>query len=177
MRIFNFSQTTGELLSEGVADESPMSPGEWLLPVNSTTIVPPVAGDRQCAVFSPDSGEWRLAADYRGVALYDIATSMPARIGVVGMLPADYNLTEQAPPESSFPHKWDGAAWVVDAVACANEARMQRDARLAACDWTVLADAPLSSTDKTAWKAYRQALRDVPAQPGFPTQIDWPVAP
>jgi hypothetical protein len=28
-----------------------------------------------------------------------------------------------------------------------------------------------------AWKTYRQALRDVPAQSGFPTTINWPVKP
>lgn len=38
--------------------------------------------------------------------------------------------------------------------------RIQRDLRLAACDWTQTADAPV---DKAAWAAYRQALRDFPA--------------
>lgn len=52
--------------------------------------------------------------------------------------------------------------------------RLERDARLSACDWTQVQDAPL---DKSVWAAYRQALRDVPAQAGFPWTIDWPVAP
>lgn len=39
--------------------------------------------------------------------------------------------------------------------------RMERNARLAACDWTQLEDAP-SSIDKSAWAKYRQALRDLP---------------
>lgn len=55
--------------------------------------------------------------------------------------------------------------------------RAERNAKLSACDWTVLADAPLTTTEKTAWKAYRQALRDVTAQPTFPQSVEWPVAP
>jgi len=55
--------------------------------------------------------------------------------------------------------------------------RTKRDAKLAACDWTQLADSPLSTAAKTAWATYRQALRDVPAQSGFPDSVAWPTAP
>lgn len=55
--------------------------------------------------------------------------------------------------------------------------RQQRDAMLSACDWTQIADAPLDAVQKAAWIAYRQALRDVPSQPGFPTIIIWPISP
>ena len=52
--------------------------------------------------------------------------------------------------------------------------RAERNDKLASSDWTQLADAPV---DKAAWAAYRQALRDITAQAGFPWTIDWPVAP
>jgi hypothetical protein len=52
--------------------------------------------------------------------------------------------------------------------------RAERNWRLAACDWTQLADAPV---DSLAWANYRQALRDVPSQPGFPWEVQWPVEP
>lgn len=55
--------------------------------------------------------------------------------------------------------------------------RTTRDGLIAACDWTVLPDTPLFAAQLTAWKAYRQALRDITAQPGFPAAINWPVAP
>lgn len=55
--------------------------------------------------------------------------------------------------------------------------RAERNAKIAACDWTVLADAPLTTTEKTNWKTYRQALRDVTTQPTFPQSVEWPVAP
>lgn len=52
--------------------------------------------------------------------------------------------------------------------------RDQRNSKLAACDWTQLAD---SSADKPSWATYRQALRDVTAQAGFPWSVTWPVEP
>jgi len=54
------------------------------------------------------------------------------------------------------------------------EVRDKRDSLLQMSDWTQLADAPV---DKNAWATYRQALRDVPAQSGFPWTITWPDAP
>jgi len=52
--------------------------------------------------------------------------------------------------------------------------RSSRNDKLKDCDWTQIAD---STADKAVWAAYRQALRDITAQAGFPWTIDWPVAP
>jgi hypothetical protein len=52
--------------------------------------------------------------------------------------------------------------------------RDQRNTKLAESDWTQLAD---STVDKAAWAAYRQELRDVPAQTGFPWEVTWPTQP
>ena len=52
--------------------------------------------------------------------------------------------------------------------------REERNARLAACDWTVLGDSPTSTA---ASKTYRQALRDLPANTTDPTAPDWPTPP
>lgn len=67
-------------------------------------------------------------------------------------------------------------ASLLTTLKCA-ELRRQRDAMLAACDWTQVADSPLDATTKAAWATYRQALRDVPAQSSFPDSINWPVQP
>ena len=56
----------------------------------------------------------------------------------------------------------------------ANSQRAYRNTLLAECDWTQLQDAPV---DQQAWANYRQALRDVTAQPGFPWDIQWPEKP
>ena len=51
--------------------------------------------------------------------------------------------------------------------------RQQRDQKLAATDWTASTDVTMTAEMTT----YRQALRDVPQQEGFPNEIDWPVEP
>ena len=54
------------------------------------------------------------------------------------------------------------------------QVRAQRDRLLASSDWTQVLDAPV---DKAAWAAYRQSLRDVPLQAGFPENVTWPKEP
>lgn len=58
--------------------------------------------------------------------------------------------------------------------AAAQAIRYNRDRLLASTDWTQVADAPV---DQAAWATYRQALRDVPQQAGFPDNITWPEVP
>lgn len=53
----------------------------------------------------------------------------------------------------------------------------QRAALLQGSDWTQLPDVPLTEEQKAAWATYRQELRDIPQQPGYPTNVVWPVAP
>ena len=55
----------------------------------------------------------------------------------------------------------------------AAQVRAERNAKIAACDWRVLPDV----LNGDVWKVYRQALRDVPKQAGFPDNVVWPVEP
>jgi hypothetical protein len=57
---------------------------------------------------------------------------------------------------------------------CAVIIRQERSAKLKECDWTQLADSPVN---KEEWATYRQSLRDVPSQEGFPWTITWPTHP
>lgn len=59
----------------------------------------------------------------------------------------------------------------------AEDYRIERDKRIAATDWTQLLDAPISDTSREEVRVYRQALRDVPQQEGFPHEITWPDIP
>jgi hypothetical protein len=56
----------------------------------------------------------------------------------------------------------------------AKSVRSTRGEKLKDSDWTQVADAPV---DQTAWAAYRQALRDITGQEGFPWTITWPTQP
>ncbi|WP_197716235.1 tail fiber assembly protein [Cereibacter sphaeroides] len=85
--------------------------------------------------------------------------------------------TVEVPLKPGAGFTWSGEAWVPephDLEALAAEARARRDALLTACDWTQVPDAPV---DRAAWAAYRQTLRDLPEQPGFPAGIAWPEPP
>lgn len=53
--------------------------------------------------------------------------------------------------------------------------RGQRDVLLQASDWSQLPDVPQGLKDQ--WAAYRQALRDIPSQSGFPFNVTWPTSP
>lgn len=64
----------------------------------------------------------------------------------------------------------------VDNQVAAN-VRAERDRKLAACDWTVLTDSPLTTAKKTEWKTYRTALRNISAAEGFPHTMEWPTEP
>ena len=56
----------------------------------------------------------------------------------------------------------------------AKSVRDQRNTKLTESDWTQVADAPV---DKQLWATYRQALRDISTQSGFPWEVTWPDAP
>ena len=56
----------------------------------------------------------------------------------------------------------------------AESVRADRNRRLTESDWSQLPDAPV---DQAAWAAYRQMLRDIPTQPGFPFDVNWPIQP
>lgn len=60
-----------------------------------------------------------------------------------------------------------------------SKVRERRTALLAASDWTMFSDSPLSPEQKAEWSDYRQALRDITEeQPGLTVdQIVWPESP
>ena len=55
--------------------------------------------------------------------------------------------------------------------------RAKRDRLLKESDWTQYPDSPLNVEQKQEWAIYRQALRDIPSQAGFPTDVQFPAAP
>lgn len=100
--------------------------------------------------------------------------------------PHDRNTEKLVPCEPVFEDGWVYTVAVesktqeeldADTNAKAASVRAERNSRIAACDWTQLGDSPLTSTKKQEWAAYRQALRDITAQEGFPHQVEWPEAP
>ena len=59
----------------------------------------------------------------------------------------------------------------------AKEARVKRDRLLTESDWVTIRATDTGDPVPTEWLDYRQALRDIPDQTGFPEEIDWPQEP
>ena len=59
----------------------------------------------------------------------------------------------------------------------AKSVRNSRDEKMKECDWRVIKALESNLPQDVAWATYRQALRDIPAQAGFPWTITWPDAP
>lgn len=106
------------------------------------------------------------------------------------IMPANSTETEPPPEKEGFKIKWNGTEWIYEEIPTEKEeqrektqeekeqaVRNERNLRLAYTDWTQLPDAPLTAEQKAAYAKYRQALRDVPEQAGFPDAIEWPEEP
>lgn len=95
----------------------------------------------------------------------------------VDSLDALPNLVEAT--EGGIGWRVEEGQWIapeIDTAEIALSIRHQRDEKLARSDWTQIAS-HLSTEQKSAWEVYRQALRDVPQQEGFPLEFQWPTEP
>lgn len=81
----------------------------------------------------------------------------------------DTPIPTEAELVAAWPAVRDARAW--------SEVRAERDRLLAACDWTQVADAPMTDERKYVWATYRQALRDVPQNFATPDEVVWPEVP
>jgi hypothetical protein len=91
---------------------------------------------------------------------------------VLGPIFTDTPATEDQPAKTAAEQEAEYKA-VKDAEQAAS-IRRQRTQLLRDCDWTQIAD---STADKATWATYRQALRDITAQSGFPWTVTWPTQP
>ena len=84
--------------------------------------------------------------------------------GGIGWTLTDGTLTPPTEPELSEEAK-------------AANARDTRDAKLGLSDWMVIRASEGGAAVTSDWATYRQDLRDVPEQAGFPNTITWPTEP
>jgi len=91
---------------------------------------------------------------------------------ILGPVFTDTPATDLQPAKTAAENEAEYKA-MKDAEQAAN-VRRTRTEKLNDCDWTQIAD---STADKTAWATYRQALRDITGQAGFPWTITWPETP
>jgi len=78
---------------------------------------------------------------------------------------------------STMRDTYDRSCLEGDIDSAAEFARKVRDKLLSETDWTQVVDSPLTESVKLQWASYRQELRDIPEQAGFPLVIEWPLEP
>ena len=58
-----------------------------------------------------------------------------------------------------------------------NNIRTRRNSLLSDSDWLVIKYMEIANTIPEVWSVYRQGLRDITSQTGFPYDISWPIKP
>jgi hypothetical protein len=93
-------------------------------------------------------------------------------------------MVELLEPIGNAPSEWhkyhfESNQWVQNKPieATETEIKSERKKLLTDSDWTQIPNNPLTSEQQAAWATYRQQLRDVPQQSGYPFNVVWPVAP
>lgn len=80
-------------------------------------------------------------------------------------------------PEGFWLFDYDTKQWVGDTSQATLTVLYKREELLYKSDWTQLPNSPLTAEQRTAWEVYRQALRDVTDQEGYPLNVIWPTPP
>lgn len=85
----------------------------------------------------------------------------------------------QIPPQPSQYSIFDFTTkqWVLNPDLASSDVLTARNKLLFSTDWTQIPNNPLTSEMQAEWAAYRQELRDIPQQSGYPYNVVWPVAP
>lgn len=78
-------------------------------------------------------------------------------------------------PCNFYVFDYETKEWILDITKADALSKLKRKSLLAASDWTQLPDVPLET--KQAWATYRQALRDITTQEGYPFNVIWPTKP
>lgn len=137
--VYNYHAATGAFICSGKAQPSPLEPGEFLIPANSTETPPidPKPGFVVCF----KNGDWQHVSE----EMVNAILQMPK------------NGREKQNEEMA-------------ALALRN--KLLKDS-----DWTQLSDTPMATAKRIEWGNYRQQLRDLPKQKGWPNKVEWPQKP
>lgn len=117
------------------------------------------------------------------VSEYDIPSGCYVYYGEVDVGSQYHNLATDepadkgTPPADGYMFDYTTKSWVPNTSYLDAKARYERGQLLQDSDWTQIPNSPLTTAQQTAWATYRQALRDIPAQSGYPVNITWPIAP
>jgi len=175
-----------------IAQRNPQNPDEWLFPQDCTTVDP---GNKKGVFFKikdkndVNSGWDEIPYPSSAAELVGVQISHASRTAhdnkmrqiLQQLVAAEPELYKEVAVNDESGNK---IATTVEEIPQPTEeekrkkketeVRAQRDALIAKTDYLLAPDYPISAKDLEKVKAYRQALRDVPAQEGFPDNVVWP---
>jgi hypothetical protein len=162
-------RTTGEVKSQGEwrrHHANTSFPRVWTQATLDSLMLDPVFPTPK-----PDAGQYQTAA--RDGVEQDAKGNWVERWTIRDMF-ADYTDDEGVTHTKAEQEQAYQAG--LDATAAAS-VRAQRDRLLAETDWIVIMHTERGTNIPAEWELYRQALRDITGQAGFPHQVEWPVKP
>lgn len=196
MRYYSYSDRFENVNDGGMAHKDPRDPGHYLVPAKAALTATGAEKPGYTQVWRPkdaidwpysslplevaasgEDGDWLYAEDHRQFMASDGTLSggtaywLPEDGDKQGS-PAQYMTALGPLPEGSVTTEP-----VPTTAELLGRLRAHRDYKLAATDKYLLSDFPVSDSDLAAVKTYRDALRDLPAQPGAPwtdDTIPWP---
>lgn len=80
-------------------------------------------------------------------------------------------------PSDFHEFNYENKTWELDEQKLINEILIKRQSELYKSDWTDTLSAQTRLTNWQQWQDYRQALRDIPQQAGYPLDVIWPEQP
>ena len=80
-------------------------------------------------------------------------------------------------PDQTYKFDWSTKSWIQDYNLASNAIRSQRATLLIGSDWTQTLNVPFSQEKQQEWAVYRQQLRDITLQSGYPYEVVWPTPP
>ena len=116
----------------------------------------------------------------------DVPDACSVYYGVVNVVTQYHNTATDIPTEKGAPPTPDGytfnyttKTWEPNTAYMVYKVKVIRDQKLLDSDWTDTASAParLGQTLYAQWQTYRQDLRNIPEQSGYPLNVVWPTPP
>jgi hypothetical protein len=89
--VYLYDENTGEHKGAYEAHESPLEPGQFITPIHSSPVPPPLIGVNEVAVMV--SGAWAIQPDFREQTIYDQPTGTPQVVVAIGAIPTGFALT------------------------------------------------------------------------------------
>lgn len=193
-QVFTYD-TDGFYADGSIAQRNPQNPDEWLFPQDCTTVAP---ADKKGVFFKikdkndVNSGWDEIPYPSSAAELVGVQISHTSRTAHDNKMRQILQQLVAADPEhyrevAVNDENGNKIATTVEAIPeptpeeikerKATEVRAKRDYLLNKTDYLVSGDYPISAEDLAKIKAYRQALRDIPEQEGFPETVTWPEEP